>query len=147
MPGVNDTPRSTSPNPAARTVAERSPRPGSGGRAEVVGDGDEAVGVGADVGGAADGRGDRPDGRSPVRVDMPGDVAQAVGGRSRQGRAVTALDPGGITGHGVGLAEVEAALEGVGQSPGVLVQGQDPLLQAGGGLAAAAGVNLAEVGS
>src|ERR1017187_1167699 len=62
------------------------------GRCQLVGDGDQLVGVGALVAIAADGRGDGPDPNRAVGVDPAGDVPQAIGGRGprQAGRRVVA---------------------------------------------------------
>ena len=89
--GVNETPRITSANLAARTVRKLSPAR-RGGRGQRVGDRDQLVRVGALVAAAAHGRGDGPDRGRAVRVDPAGDVAQPVGGRRprQAGRRVVA---------------------------------------------------------
>src|SRR5580704_4816152 len=85
---------------------------------DVVDDCYETVGVCAYVSGATDGGGDPVEDDVAEDVDRAGDVADAVGS-GRPGKVGCGVVAGGVVSHGVGDAEFEAGLQGIGKAPGL----------------------------
>ena len=112
---------------------------------EAIVDGNEAVGIGARVTAAADGRGDRPEGDSAVTIDAAFNVAQAIA-CWRPGKARHRVVASRIAGHGVGHAELQTVGQGVGELPGAAGCVEDPLLQTCSGLRGGMGVESGVIG-
>ena len=138
VPGVNDTPRRTSPNFAVRTVRNFSHPAGvvAFSRSLII---TRFVRVSAGVAAPANGRGDRPDCGGAVATHLAGQGPQAVGG-GRPGSAGHRVDTGRIAGHRVRHTEVQAVLEGVGEVSRAAVE--HPLLEPGLRLRRRCGVDV-----
>ena len=94
VPGMNETPRRTSPEPAARTTSKLFRARKCGG-SEVVGDRDQRVRVGALSAVPAHCRGDGPDRGAAVTVHPAGDVSKAIC-CGRPGQTGRCVDPARI---------------------------------------------------
>src|ERR1700722_19562538 len=112
---------------------------GGVGVGDVVDDGYEVVSVCSDVSCTADGGGDAVEDDVAEDINRAGDVAYAVG-CWRPGKVGGGVVAGGVVLDGVGSAEVESTLQGVGEAPGLGGGVEDPLLNACSSLRGGVGV-------